>query len=75
MSKTKLNFKLGVENAEQLKRLQKDFSYINELLLRIAILQTLIDESKCLKCKISWLVYGENLVHEFQDFTYLMMNK
>lgn len=69
-------FLLGKENAEQIRRIQKDFSIVNDLLIRIAFIQYLVDwNDECIKCKCEWFEYGEYLVEKFKHYSFQVMNK
>lgn len=69
-------FQLGKETAKQITEIQKDFNKVNDLLIRIATIQFLIEwNDDCIKCKCEWFEFGEYLVEEFKHLSFQVMNK
>jgi len=68
-------FNLAQENGADIKKIADDFAEVNEMLVRIAIIQFMIEESECLKCKIKWFEYGDYLVAKFKNYSFQVLNK
>lgn len=70
-----MKVKVTQDNIKDIIEFGSDYSYVNELFMRIAVIQFLIEDSDCLRCKERWYIYGEYLIEEFKEYSFQVMNK